>query len=341
MSNCYDIVCNLHLQYLSSEGYKRTVEYKINIYEFYDEARHCKIKIESDYSAFIYGLKSASRDEAIAVAKGIYDSLCKSLSLSIQTNNYDVREYQPNIYFHNSDIYIIREKLEDLPIVKNINGKNSDIFLTEHINMRDGIHSLQISCELLTDNIESFYYATSGGADKEFYIDTIYRALQSNNIESKYFALFTIIEKIETKYSYDNKLFLKIFDDNQQNSFKDKIDLFLKDVGLSENSILQTRGRFFDIIKKATLLNRAEKLCIILHKIYNIDRITKGLINYETRYYQKSKNGDICKIEQFINARNMLFHGGAIEQEQYNKMVQLTNELLALCEKIFLIEMDN
>jgi len=198
---------------------------------------------------------------------------------------------------------------------------------------------------LLMDNIESYYYATSGGADKEFYIDTIYRALQSNNIESKYFALFTIIEKIETQYSYDDKLFLKIFDDNQQKSFEYKIDLFLKDVGLSEISILQTRGRFFDIIKKATLLNRAEKLSIILHKIYGIDKINKGLINYETNYYKKSKKvegkEDICKIEQFIYARNKLFHGGAIEHEQYNKMVQLTNELLALCEKIFLIEMDN
>ena len=60
--------------------------------------------------------------------------------------------------------------------------------------------------------------------------------------------------------------------------------------------------------------------------------IHKGLMKFDV---------DDQKVKDFIDTRNSLFHGKNVGKDSYNKIVQLTNELLELCLKILEVEFKN
>lgn len=82
-------------------------------------------------------------------------------------------------------------------------------------------------------------------------------------------------------------------------------------------------SRLEQILKNATIEPRAEKLKKIIIEKFKITEIEKGLIKYSITDE---------KMQEFISARNRLFHGG--KSKKITDLAKLTNELQELCLNI-------
>lgn len=329
----YKIQIKLLYEYIDNSGFKREIKYEYNTYCLDENNYHCIIEIKPNFNIEIRELICEDQNEAVLAGSNILEYICKILTVLLQTQNYDVRPFQPNITFRKSDINIKEEYIEEpIKVMKKENeNDNISFVMRDRIGMRDKISSMKITQGLNLENTKLFYDAYLQGDVQEFYIDTIFRTLRTRDIESKYFTLFTMIERIETTYKKEGNISTNLFLKDQRKVFLDKLkpqidDIVNKNDGLAERVF----SRLAQIVCDATVETRAEKLCKVLRQYYHIDKISKGIIHFEIS----------CeKIQEFIDARNTLFHGKGIKKDDLNKIAQLCNELLELCIEILKAEL--
>lgn len=323
----FDIVAKLLYEYLDGSGFRSEINYKYSVYSFIEPWHSSTVEVHPDFAIQIKELVCESHDQAILTASSILEHICRAISISMQLQNYDIKEWQPNVSFKKSDIKIICEEPLETQ-VKDIQCENGSrqIYVKDEAMFRDGIHLMRVTHSLDLTYIDVILRAYQQDSEQQFYVDAIFRALRSRDIESKYFTLFTIIEKLEVTFSKDENISQLLFSNEQQQKLLNIVHPQLAEILEGDNVFVQRiNNRISQIVKSATVKTRAEKLCYILNQQYKITRISKGLLQFDV---------DINKVKEFIERRNGLFHGKQVDETAHNKMVKLTNELLEVCLKI-------
>ncbi|MEG6585413.1 hypothetical protein [Dendrosporobacter sp. 1207_IL3150] len=324
----------LFYEYMDGSEFKREINYEFTPFCFEDIVNGCKIEIHPNFSINIKGLVCETANEALLKSYDIIEFVCRAVTITLQMQNYDNREFQPNVSFKKSEVEIVSDRLlvmDNNKIIKNKIANHYNLLIKEQFSASDRIASMRISQGLNLSNIDLLYKSYTIGGITSIYIDTIFRALRSRDVESKYFTLFTIIERIETTFQKDENLAKSLFNCEQQNALLAKLKPQITDILGGDNEYCQrVYNRLSQIIKTSTIKTRYEKLCAILNDKFDICEISKGLMKF---------NVDNEKAKCFIDTRNGLFHGKNVDKDAHNKLVQLTNELLELCLKILELEL--
>lgn len=274
------------------------------------------IIIKKDFHVDLSNIQAKDENDAFSKVCRCVDRICKVLTILLQFQNFDGRENSPNLTYLPKNITFIGKENNAENFCDNI-GKNTK-FLVDRFGFREKV-ALNITEEFDFSDFSTIYSLISNPNDLAFG-EIIYRATLSKNIESRFFQLFTIIEAIETKYGDDEAIGHKML----QESALDKVDFDLKkSIGKLEMDMEMKKrliSRLEQILKNATIEPRAEKLKKIVIEKFKITKIEKGLVKYSITEE---------KMQEFINARNRLFHGG--KSKEKTDLIKLTNELQELC----------
>ncbi len=322
-------------EYIDGSRFKREINYEFMPFSFEDTVNGCIIEICPNFGINIKGLVGETDNKALMKAYDILEFVCRAITITLQIQNYDNRECQPNVSFKKSQVEIVSDKLlgDNNGVVRNKIEDNIYLSMNEQISFSDRIASMRISQGLDLSKVDLLYKSYFFGGSRGFYIDTIFRALRSRDVESKYFTLFTIIERLETTFQKDDDLAERLFNVEQQKILLDKFKPQIAEMLNDDNEFSRrVYSRLSQIITTATIETRTEKLCAILNDKIKIRDIHKGLMKFDV---------DDQKVKDFIDTRNSLFHGKNVGKDSYNKIVQLTNELLELCLKILEVEFKN
>ena len=321
-------------EYMDGSGFKREINYEFTPFSFEDIVNGCTIEIYPNFGVNIKGLVGETDNKALIKAYDILEFVCRAITIILQMQNYDNREFQPNVSFKKSEVEIVSAKLlmDNNGVIRKKIENNIYLNVNEQISVHDGIAGMGISQGLDLSKVDLLYKSYFIGRITGFYIDTIFRALRSRDVESKYFTLFTIIERVETTFQKDDDLAKLLFNIEQQKSLLAKLKPQIAEMLSDDNQLSQrVYNRLSQIITTSTIKTRTEKLCAILNDKFNIHDVCKGLMKF---------NVDNQKVKHFIDTRNGLFHGKNVEKNSHNELAQLTNELLELCLKILEVEFE-
>ena len=291
----------------------------------YQEFQYCEpcsgicVIFLPDFMVRFQNIICENLDQAILILSKILPNICEALSIMIQIETGENIKYHPYLSFNIADIKVIGST--DLPEKPRImeKGYYNQIFMKDSIGFRESL-SLTVTHSLPFDWFGPLYEAANQRLD--FFKNVLYRAIRCRDVESKYFTLFTMIEYIEAKEKNGTLIEThRLMDDSDIKIFEERFsDIF----ACKEKSGMDNLySRLKQILKSATVETRAEKLCSVIRNKYEITGITRSLINYEI-----TKD----KMNEFIAARNELFHGS--EAGKKSELIQLSNELLFLCLKI-------
>ena len=317
----YTLQTKLLFEYYGSEQPNVTErrKYKFDDFQFCDAQTQIKVKIQQDFVVFFEDVICNSFDEALLILNKILPNICESLSIMIQIEAGENRKYQPNLSYNISDVKIVQIS-EISSVTVREGNEEKQIYVAEGF----GIHE-EITC-IVTNKLSFEYYQLlydlSTEHEAQYFKDTIYRAIRCRDAQSKYFTLFTMVEYIETKYK-DFAKASNILNENEISCLLKSLEGIMSDRESSINK--QLSNRIKDLLGKATLESRSQKLSKIISEKYSIETISKALINY---------NITPDKMNEFIIQRNSLFHGTIVSAEKINHLVQLCNELLFLCLEI-------
>lgn len=313
----YSYQVTLEYEYINNESFQRTITYEYEDMEYEDRETGILICLKKDFKLNVSEVVADNRDDAFSITCDVIQKVCRVLTILLQIKNYDNRESCPNLTFLPYKVQLLCEKELEQPIVKN----NNEYIFMDRLGMHDAIAKMHITTTLDLNLFEKIYCNLS---NKDF-IDTgdvIYKAVLAENVESRFFQLFTIIEAVETKYGTDEEISHRMIQSDKVEMFEDTIKDLLENLDIENDYKTRLNSRLVQIIKTATIESRAEKLCDIIRKKCSILEVNKGLIKY-------SINSN--KMKEFIDVRNRLFHGKHIEKKDYNNLVQRTNELQELC----------
>ena len=176
--------------------------------------------------------------------------------------------------------------------------------------------------ELLS--LENFFeYFNSTNSDLNYMLDELYLALGKENVQSKFFHLFSIMEFIE-------KRFIK-FSGASNLLTEDEVDKIVKylsniDMDFGKDKIEKITNTFRSNMLKMTDYGRATKLANILNYM-GIKKI---------KYLNETIGVNGKEVAQIIKIRNCLFHGDVNGlKEDIDKKIQIAVEkLLIICGMI-------
>lgn len=314
----YKYEVKLNYEYCDGSTFPRNTIYEYDDYSFLDEDYKVRIIFKKNFELEISEIITENDEDSFSIACKCADKVCRVVTVLLQLKNCDNRENSPNLTYMPSNIKLLGKDRVDLDQYRR---EGNVVYLNEHFGLSDGIAMLKITTKLDLSNFDKLY-RSFGNAHSINIGEIIYRAALSKNIESRFFQLFTIIEALETKYNEDTEIGNKILQDNQIEKLEEKFSEGINKLSLNQEYAQRLRSRLMQIVKSATIETRAEKLAAIIAKKYDISLVQKGLIKYEI---------NVKKMQEFISARNKLFHGVHSNESERNKLIQLTNELQELC----------
>ncbi|MGY3666106.1 MAG: hypothetical protein ACXAHE_20310 [Roseburia sp. 1XD42-69] len=317
----YSYFVKLNYEYCDGSSFPRNITYDYQDYLFQDEEYNANIKILEDFKLEISDIIAENDDMGFSLVNKCIDKVCKVVTILLQFQNYDNRENMPNLTYLPANIKKLKRERFD---VEKYHKKDNKVWVRDYIGLSDGIAGMKITQGLDLSDFDKVYHSFNN-EDSLDVGETIYRAALSKNIESRFFQLFTIIEAIETKYNDDAEISSKMLQGENFEKLEKAVLDGLDKLSLSQEYNKRIKSRLLQIIKTATIETRAEKLSTIIQTKYDIHSVKKGLIKYEITTE---------KMQEFISARNKLFHGSHSNEKKRNKLVQSTNELQELCLNI-------
>lgn len=318
----YNYFAKLDYEYNDESPFPRNIVYEYENYSFTDEEYEAQITIRENFVLEMLGIIAQNDDDGFLAACKCLDKVCKTTTILLQFQNYDNRENTPNLTYMPSNIKILNKEMIN---VEQYRKEGNKIYVRDGLGLSDGIAMMRITKEFDLSNFDQIYHSLANKNSLNIG-EIIYRATLSKNIESRFFQLFTIIEAIETKYNDDAEISSKMLQGEKLEELEKAVLDGLDKLSLDQEYIKRIKSRLLQIIKSATIETRAEKLSAIIQIKYGIHMVEKGLIKYEI---------NTEKMQEFISARNKLFHGSHSDEKMKNKLVQLTNELQELCLNMF------
>lgn len=317
----YSYCVKLNYEYCDGSPFPSNITYDYQDYLFRDEEYNANIKISENFKLKISDIIAENDDMGFLLVSKCIDKVCKTVTILLQFQNYDNRENVPNLTYLPANIELLKRDRFD---VEQYHKKDNKVLFRDYMGLSDGITGMKSTQELDLSDFDKVYHSFNN-EDSLDIGDTIYRATLSKNIESRFFQLFTIIEAIETKYNDDAKISSKMLQGENFEKLEQAVLDGIDKLSLCQEYNKRIKSRLLQIIKTATIETRAEKLSTIIKTKYDTYLVKKGVIEYEITTE---------KMQEFISARNKLFHGSHSDEKKRNKLVQLTNELQELCLNI-------
>lgn len=189
------------------------------------------------------------------------------------------------------------------------------------ISIREDVH-ITLYGNLISDSFQRYYKACEEGTSA-FLIEELYTALGTENINSKFYHLFSIIQFVEKEF-IDRSNAQYMFNADKIKEILSKIEPLLPS---NKNEKKKVKDRLKDNLGQLTDIGRSEKLANIL--------LSMGIHEYT------GSNGQIAvereNLQLLINLRNHNFHGGGSGNKGKKKGLAIEEavvQLLSICEKI-------
>ena len=269
----------------------------------------------------IFSVSAKGEDDAFAIISPYLDKVCKALSMLIVEQNIDNRKLfhcRVSPLYASLKIYEIVYSDEDEEILHGAFQLDELEFDTH--NLRDFVQ-IELSSNINTLCFDNYF----DNQDKvfRFIMDELYLALGTEHIESKFFHLFSIIERIEKDDKYAKFRGAKmLLDDEEISNIK---DLLQKGLELEKDKKERVINAVSDKLNKTTDLGRNAKLANILHAM--------DIYRYNDAFVQFEVNSQ--KIQEWTTLRNKCFHGEGVCDSTVSKAV---TELLYICYDVVAYE---
>lgn len=297
-------------------------EMTIKIYCTYGNEKDNPSNVTPDpfITCLINGIIADDEQFALQIAEKYINSICRELSLVLNRRNANRHLYQPRIEADWRKTVINRD--EYAPYLKKyselVKENNKAFHLTDRIQIRATM-CLTIILRVPSDEIKIVKWLNNDNLDIDFVCNEYYLALGSENIKSKFFHLFTIIEFCEREYKGHNKSKPLISNKDIENI----IDYLKENINFSnkENLLSRINKSLID----ATDIGRAQKLLNILEWM--------GIKSYKK--YKEEIFIDKRLIQSLIDLRNKTFHGAIKEKlENINEYKNAVGSLFYIDEMI-------
>lgn len=308
------------------DGYDFKDDVKIKIYANSSDKRGSGTRQEKDNCRVICEIKGMLVDDEIYAKKfseEIVHKICKRLSLVFIKHNVNRHLYQPRVEPVWSEA--VFNRCEYAPFVEakqkaleKVDGNNKMLYLQDCMYIRDSIYCIaQIS--IPSEEIRIGEWLSKTDDVVEFLMNEYYSALGTENIKSKFFHLFSIIEFCEKEYEGHNGSSRILMDK--------EVDIIIE--GLQKQIDTNKRSKIVSILKnnlvKVSDIGRVEKLENILKWM--------GIETY--RRFGSDKPIDKKLLSELATLRNKSFHGtkenAADTEKKYADAVEV---LLYIGEKI-------
>ena len=241
----------------------------------------------------------------------IIDTICKRLSFIFNRHNYNRHLFQPKIEANWGKMEIYYKKYNN----------NDDATMSDDIENKVtcSIYST-MSVKILPNEIHIAEWLKNNNSKADFVCNEYYTALGSENIKSKFFHLFSIIEFCEHEYeSYNNAK--KLVEEDEIDNIMKKVKSFVFNDSNKKEKIL---SRVKQNLNNATDIGRAKKLFNILQWM--------NIKSYEQ--CGKEIYIDENLLNELIKLRNKLFHGGLDKGTKTINYGTAVQKLLYIDEKI-------
>lgn len=284
------------------------------------------------FTCRITNIVAHDKDEARALVKPDLYRTCRTLSFLMSIHNCNKHSYQPRVepdMDHaewTDSVYEVFEQAlsrkDDSVETMNIDGKTYQVITLETaaIEISTSVY-MKIYGRLPVDEFQT--YTRCKNLDVNYMLDEFYLALGQENMYSKFFHLFSIIEFVEKRYESlngSNKLF-------QKEEITSIIDTLEKCPELADR---ERRDRLCSSVKQMlgnmTNIGRKEKLVQIL---WNMDIVE--IKNCGTMFSIDAKT-----IGEIIELRNKFYHGDRQENDKkkYIGIDLAVTRLMYICERI-------
>lgn len=330
--------------YVFKDCYEETVEEVFKTYEIpgckegYDFKNTIKITLQEDLQeretprliCNINGILFDDDRDAKMFAENIVNKICKRLSLVFIKYNYNRHLSQPRVEPVWSEASCNHSKykpfLEMKPKTMRILGANSyAVDLDDYLSLRVGVYCVT-KTTIPHYEIKLGEWFSNLDDDLEFLVNEYYSALGTENIKSKFFHLFSMVEFCEMKY--------KDYNGSSRLLSDEEVDKII--VSLGKCISCTKKQKIVSILKnnliKANDIGRTAKLGNIL-KWMGIDKYKK---------FGKDRTIDKECLEELIKLRNESFHGTKeIPKDVEKKYAGAVETLLYIGEKILEYLMQN
>lgn len=253
----------------------------------------------------------------------IVDRICKRLSLVFIKHNDNRHLYQPRVEAMWSKA--VFNRCEYAPFVEakrkaleEIDGNNKTIYMEDHMYIRDSVYCIS-RISIPSDKIKIREWLSKENDAVEFLMNEYHSALGTENIKSKFFHLFAIIEFCEKEYEEHNGSSRLLSDE--------EVDMVI--AGIEKQIDVKNRKKIISILKndlmKANDIGRVGKL----------ENILKWMGIEEYKEFGHDKAIDKKLLDGITTLRNKSFHGtkeNAVDVER--KYADAVEKLLYIDEKI-------
>ena len=260
----------------------------------------------------ITNLLAADEKSALQEIECILDKLSKELSFIFNRQNHNRHLYQPRVEPDWMKFKIKSQEYE--PYVKKYSElKKSDtelIFFKDTMRIRDSVH-ITGTLHISPNEIQTENFFRKNTPEFDFIFNEYYLALGTENMKSKFFHLFVIIEFCEREYKQHNKSTALLSEDE----IKELMTIF------KNHTVFQNKenllSRINGTLTEATDIGRAQKLLNILEWM--------GIKSYRRFGEEKSVNKKL--LQNLIDLRNKTFHSGLTtvsnDISQYGESVEV------------------
>ncbi|MCR5227168.1 MAG: hypothetical protein K6E27_08145 [Eubacterium sp.] len=309
------IECDLENIFFISESVSCSKNQEYEACE-YEDIPDVEVTLFCDGNGFklrIKGLISKDKSEAFLRAKQIVDPICVRLSYLLVHNDPNKGVFQPKLEPKWQDVVC-----KEIPFGGySLTGCGGAI-----IAFRDSF-SLAFTGEIKTEKILLADWIDESDSDDDlnFLYNEFYFALGTEVVTSKYLHLFAIIEWCEKKFEKKNAS-KRILNDDQVESVVTLLENNINDI--VDCNINMICSRVKQKLSQITDIGRKPKLLNIL-RYMNITTIS---------YSGKEEIVDIKMIDNLVELRNKLFHGGVTTKERRDKYVNAVTQLFYIDEQI-------
>lgn len=316
-----------------SDGYDFKDIVKVRLHEtIVDNRQTSNIQRKDDHQLVceIEGILVDDEIYARKFSEEIIDRICKRLSLVFIKHNDNRHLYQPRVEPMWSEAVFIRYEYDPFveakrKVLEKLDGNNKTIHLEDYIYMRDSMYCIA-RILISSKEIKIKEWISNQDDVVEFLMNEYYSALGTENIKSKFFHLFAIIEFCEKEYEEHNGSNRLLSDE--------EVDMVIVEVEKQIDA--KKQGKIISILKND------------LMKVNDIGRIGKlenilkwmGIEKYKQFGYDKTIDKKL--LSNITKLRNKSFHGTKENTDDVEKKYADAVEiLLYIDEKIIDFLMKN
>lgn len=316
-----------------SEGYDFKDVVKIKLYKNNSDNNgtdNIHKKYDSELICEMNGILVDDEIYAKKISEEIIDRICKRLSLVFIKHNANRHLYQPRV----EPVWrkAVFNRCEYAPFLEakrrayeKIDGNNTKIILENRMFMRSSMH-ISSRITICSDEIRIREWVLKENDVVEFLMNEYYSALGTENVKSKFFHLFSIIEFCEKEYEEHNKA-KKLLSDKE-------IDVVIKAAKkqIDKKKSTEIVSKLKNYLVKVNDIGRVRKLENIL-KWMGIEKYSQF---GSDKYINKKLLSDLTDL------RNKSFHGTKENLEDVEKKyADAVEVLLYIDEKILDFLMKN